>query len=1188
MKRKKTSNNKIKLLLSLFLIAIISFAFIASEGGDKRVSKGSEKVGDSYMFFINNIEMPMNKTGIMAAVSIPGYTSGGKLDGKEFLFSGGFFLSGVTNGVSWANAVASASRIEDYLAGTVLGGANDSRAQLYVLRAQDGDFAQSWDEWRDAVALGAYFYDGDCDGNYDPVDKNGNGKWDAESSPGACDGEDRPDLIADETVWCVYSDSRDPAQRRFNDVDPQGIEIRQTVFGFGSKGVVGNMIFVRYSILNTGTVADVIDSVYFGVWADPDIGGDQGYTDDLVGCDTTLNAGYVYNDGDDVTWGVDPPCFLIDFFQGPIAYIPGETFIDNNGNGEYDPDVDTPLDTAYNVQGQARGIAEFPGATNQGLSSFVHYIQSHPTQGDPNTRFEARYYMLGYDKFGSEIDPCTWTFGEVKGGVLCAEVNPKFMYSGDPVTNTGWINVGPTDQRQMSNTGPFKLVAGEPVDIVAAYVVGRGSDALNSITIAKEYDLIAQLLFDVNFPSPPPPPPVEVAARTGPDFIELSWETSVNVNYRAVDTVLDIDRRLQGYYLTMFRTNSKAGSVAGVKNAEVIATYSLDNFIHNIYQAAGNGGQNLVLQEGNRLDSVLYSDPEAGRIKVILDRDPFTQGPFIKGHEYYFTVTHFYLNHKVVVNRDSLKYGPQWPGDYLDPTGGAIEEFETPVITITFGDDLYSPASKGENAEVVSGASDGNVKYLVVTPEQLTGDTYTVKFFKNTNPQPDTIVYQPFWRLTNSTTGELLIDSSQVYNYDTTSFAGRTTDGFILKVKPLVPEFVSSRNFYSPIGDRWFQPFSAAVGTGVYYLGKDLPQKTPFGFMPGRFTNITKADRLRRVEIRFGQNGKAYRYVNGFIGNTPISRANSYRYAAGITAADTVGKGTIGKFGEGFVDVPFQAWVVDNKYKEEYQLAVGFIERRHDSTRVADYRGRPDGFWNPEPDTVFDALRESILIFDSPYDPTGSQIEFTGGQFTTPSGTETVWADLRAGYTVPADAQGVTEEQRRIASSPLFNMLYAVNLIRDTVSTFPPSGTLEIRMGTYPYTDGDEFKFTTLVGGALSESDKKGLFDKVNVFPNPLFGFNPATSFANTPADEPFVTFSNLPPEDVTVKIYTLSGTLIRTLTTTDKTSPASPYLRWNLRNEDGLRAASGLYIALINIKDYGEKILKFSIILPQKQILKY
>ncbi len=512
-------NKKIyfKELVILFVLSVglLSFGFRGNDNGGKGGGKGGSnnsvqlKAGDSYRMFINNLNIPMNRTGVMGDVGVfdpetGGVTSGGKFANVVFLFSGGFFLSGVTNGTLWSNAVASASRIQDYVPGTVAGGRNDSKAQLYVLRASEGDFAAAWDEWRDAVKLGAYFYDGDGDGIYDPIDKNGNGKWD--------NTEDRPDLIGDETAWCVYNDGTDPALRRFNDVSPQGIEIRQTVFAFNTKSFVGNMMFLRYSLLNTGTVADVIDSVYFGVWADPDLGDAN---DDLVGCDTTLNAGYVYNDGDDPQYGAAPPTFLIDFFQGPKSYIPGVTFTDVNANGVWDDGIDIAIDTAHYVGGQVRGIESYPGATNLGLSSFVHYMQSHPTHGDPNTRQEARNYMLGKNRLGDPLDPCTWAFGEVRGGVDCATVDPRFSYSGNAVTNVGWINNTAVDQRQMSNTGPFKLVKNVPVDIVAAYVLGKGTDPKNSITVARQYSEIAQLLFDSNFPSPPPPPPVRPTLQTG-------------------------------------------------------------------------------------------------------------------------------------------------------------------------------------------------------------------------------------------------------------------------------------------------------------------------------------------------------------------------------------------------------------------------------------------------------------------------------------------------------------------------------------------------------------------------------------------------------------------------------------------------------------------------------------------------
>ena len=101
----------------------------------------SGKVGDAYAMYINNIYLPMNRKGVIADVDIPveqgGLGSGGQFAAGTFLFSSGFFLSGLRNGEGWANAVASATLVEDYREGTVEFGSSDARAQLYVLNSQE-------------------------------------------------------------------------------------------------------------------------------------------------------------------------------------------------------------------------------------------------------------------------------------------------------------------------------------------------------------------------------------------------------------------------------------------------------------------------------------------------------------------------------------------------------------------------------------------------------------------------------------------------------------------------------------------------------------------------------------------------------------------------------------------------------------------------------------------------------------------------------------------------------------------------------------------------------------------------------------------------------------------------------------------------------------------------------------------
>ena len=222
-----------KLLLLITTVAFIAFGFLGDDKNGIRSPKpiykitsdqASGKQGDAYALNVNNIWMPLNRKGIIADVNVPPLGSTGQFAGGGFLFSSGFFFSGYRDGVLWANAAASASLVEDYVQG-VIDGENDPNAVLYVINSQDEPFGQSWQDWIDAVALGADFVDGDGDGIYNPVDKNGNGMWDPD--------EDMPDLIGDELVWCVYHDGLPVAQRRWNLSLEVGIEVRQSVFAFG-------------------------------------------------------------------------------------------------------------------------------------------------------------------------------------------------------------------------------------------------------------------------------------------------------------------------------------------------------------------------------------------------------------------------------------------------------------------------------------------------------------------------------------------------------------------------------------------------------------------------------------------------------------------------------------------------------------------------------------------------------------------------------------------------------------------------------------------------------------------------------------------------------------------------------------------------------------------------------------------
>ncbi|MBK7630755.1 MAG: T9SS type A sorting domain-containing protein [Ignavibacteriales bacterium] len=1198
----KNSLYRLRFLIILLVIAPLFLGFL---GDDKKGTKpyssqtiykvgaatdeGGKK-GDAYRLYINNINLPMNRKGVIAAVNIPDPVStvsgaGGKFGGHIFLFSSGFFLSGYSNGTLFANAVASASLVEDYIPG-LSGTTGDSRAQLYVVKATDPAFGTSWQDWKDAVDLGADFYDGDGDGLYTPADKNGNAQWDLD--------EDKPDILGDETVWTVYWDGVPAPQRRYNNVPPLGIEVRQSVFAFASGGAIGNLIFVRYRFkyvgLNDPNEPAQLDSVLFGVWADVDLGT---ATDDLVGSDVERNSGYTYNNGPDGEYGSNPPCYMIDFFSGPLDYIAGETYVDNNGNNTFDDGIDTPLDTAYSYRGQTIGIKTFPGARNLPIASFIEYINGDPSLNDPDNREAARNYMLGKTRQGDDIDPCSFPYGAVVGGVNCATVDPRFWYSGDPVTNVGWINTTQADSRQMTNTGPFTLFKNEEKEIVVAYVVGQGTDPKNSITVARKIDDGAQTIFNLNFLAPSPPPAPEVTANASEDFIELTWPTEKQFTYSNKTSSWDV--QYGGYNVYAFQTFSTSETVNNQPNVKLIQRYQVADSVNNLYYKDGNNGGTFLLYAAapgeNVLDSNIYKDPTTGRIRYRITKDPFTDGPLVKGKPYYFAVTSYGVNHDALVNKSGGDPGRY--GDYYltDQTFVQAVENNKNIQTVLMGEDLYLPPVELINANKISGASNGIVTYDIVSQPDLKDNEYQVTFFKN----EATVAYNMFWKLTNTTTGAVLVDSADYYLYNQPdNVTVPLTEGFITKIENQTATLGTPT--YSPSSSVWFDDLTGnnalADANGVFYVGKDIPDGTGvFGFRNRQSDYIT-ADKLRKVELRFGTTGKAYRYLNNYLGTSNLQRVNAYSYAGAVTAADTVGKGTVGNWNtvddraNGFVDVPFTAWVVDEKFPgDTRQLTVGFVERRN----VATYpNGTPDGIWDPT-----DSLNlsgEIIMIFDAPYDPNGAQVEYTGGVFNTPGGPVTVWSDLLRStgglQPIPADAIGITEEQKSIFLSPMFNAMYVVGLQRRDASSFYSNGDkLTLPLDIYPYTSDDVYKFN-VVKDILSEDQARGLFEKVNVFPNPLYGYNPYTAYNNLAADDPFVTFTNLPNEEITVKIYSLSGQLLRTLVKDPNST--SPFLNWNLQNESGLRVASGLYLAIVQSPKYGDKVLKFSIIMPQKQLPRF
>ncbi|HET6225180.1 MAG TPA: T9SS type A sorting domain-containing protein, partial [Bacteroidia bacterium] len=95
----------------------------------------------------------------------------------------------------------------------------------------------------------------------------------------------------------------------------------------------------------------------------------------------------------------------------------------------------------------------------------------------------------------------------------------------------------------------------------------------------------------------------------------------------------------------------------------------------------------------------------------------------------------------------------------------------------------------------------------------------------------------------------------------------------------------------------------------------------------------------------------------------------------------------------------------------------------------------------------------------------------------------------------------------------------------------------------------------------------KSALDQVGVVPNPYYAY----SGYEKAGVENVVKFVNL-PNRCTVNIYTMNGTLIRTLRKDD----SSTYLNWDLKNQALIPIASGMYIIHVDAPGVGERILKW------------
>ncbi|MBN2357050.1 hypothetical protein JXO59_13115 [candidate division KSB1 bacterium] len=954
---------------------------------------------------------------------------------------------------------------------------------------------------------------------------DGTGDWDNwpvdQGAPVDADG--KPLLIGDQTIFSVFNDA---GEHTLFSTPKLGLEIRQLVWAFDRADAIGDMIFIKWTLINKSPYD--WDETYFVIWSDPDIG--DGW-DDFVGCDTTRGLGYAYNaDNDDVNYGAAAPACGVDFFQGPIIDEPGST-------------VELPDGTVLQDKRMLK------------MTSFIYYNNDDSNQGNPQTGQDIWNYMRGFWRDGSPI-----TYGGV--GTDPTAARTRFMFSGDPETGTGWNDRATSDRRFMMSTGPYRMEKwqdtngnnqpdfGEPgvQEIVAGVLVGRGTNNFNSVSYLKAMDEIAQLAYDLNFALPKAPKAPAVQVSQLPNEVILTWN----------DRSEYMDDGVAPYSVEDIVANGLVGQYLVVDGEYIEVTDGTYDFTgYTVYQFSDASGRDPVLYEKFGVDKVAdatpYTDP---RYIIVTDNKHPQVGqigdPLINGKAYYFGIQ----------ARSYCKFAiPQdFPSSMSIVT--VVPQYSPGVrYTVTNGDTL----SVSKN-----GLSDGRVVVEVIDPSQVTGDYYKVVFTADQT-----------WHLLRSadslfTTADTLLRNQGNQRGDD---AYNVVDGLLVKVFGAPNDFLGFI-VTANAGGVLDPPDAAAAGWGN--PAANFPVHNERGSASDRPSDDQQVGAAKWL-VHTGEVGDdanagfdffKYRVTQGGA-RWPLIIPNDFEIRftetggigfeplAFITGADAGGK---------IIQVPFELWNIrdPNNPDDDYRMFPYLID--------IDENGQFNLLKQADLDALGYGDTADHQVSGGSNDPYTDWIYWVDPEDTSPG---------QAGYDAivsAIQANPDTYEYYGLAGGDILRRMVLVNWNGGDVAAgeynadMPETGTIFRIQTTKPNTPGVSYNFQAPEVAVTQVTQKEDL-KKVKVVPNPYYGYHSGEM-------DPFnrwVQFTYL-PNTCTIRIFDIVGQMVRKLEKDD----AATLMQWDLKNAYGLPVASGIYVYHVEAPGLGDKVGKIAVFTPNERLDAY
>jgi len=757
------------------------------------------------------------------------------------------------------------------------------------------------------------------------------------------------------------------------------------------------------------------------------------------------------------------------------------------------------------------------------------------------------------------------------------------MFPGDPGVNDTdckyWsecnsddagTDIEAADRRFVMGTGPFTINPGDFQQIVYGLIWAQGTDNYDSVQKLKNASSLAQAAYDIDFVLPSPPAGPEVTVTPIDEGVILEWSNSPESNnflesYQVNDPFAPTDNDIvafEGYEIIQY--DNPLDQIGNV-----VAVYDLVNGITQVVD-----GPQLILDGLLQAPQTIVANGTDSGIKnyhVISGLTNYTT--------YYFGVQAYAQNYDNPGRK--ISRGPITRVEVV-PTKSTED---IPDIAITASESTSSP----DFVATVDGVGDGFVHVDVINPAAVKEADYTVEFYERVIPgkRPDNSVIReneneldPLDTVSRHSKIADSQDDMTVITYDvkrdgTVIFDGSSIDyaapqrddvmvldGLEFTIRgpePGYKNFLVTANASGPLDSPAFaaitwsnfpNPDALSLDRDVQQTNGSIWMINAGGAANNNFaTFVSRSTRDGGNLPRLGINDYEIRFteycMNQIDGSITLEDCLGYR--GFVTPAS-------------LIEVPFELWDTGVSTPDDQSDDVRLI------AVICDTASCNGGLEHG----VFDIGNDHVAS-GAANDPFTDWIYFYRPSDTTPGQI------------------GRDRFYRQDPDVTISEAMARIVLVGWNIGTAPPydpplpePGTVFRILTNKPNQSGAVFSFSTkgYAPGEFSDAEKENRLEDIGIVPNPYKG---ASSYeVSQLTDE--VRFTNL-PDVATIRVFTLNGTLIKTI---NKQSPGVATIPWNLTTDDNLPIASGLYLINVEVPDVGSHTIKFAVVKKRIQLNVY